>query len=80
MQTRSMVLLLIAGAATCGPPVAQARTATTAERIACEAEIRPKLDRIESRLRAGHSMREGESLRAQRRKLEEKMVACRKVK
>ena len=74
-----MAWLLVAWAAAWVPTPVDARTATTAERLACEAEIRPKLERIESRLRAGHSVSEGESLRAQRRKLEEKLAACRKV-
>jgi hypothetical protein len=56
-----------------------ARTATTAERTECEAKIRPKIDRIESRLRAGYSLREGETLRAQLRKLEAQLLSCRKV-
>ena len=75
----AIVLSLAAFATTMAGSLAQARTATTAERSACEAKIQPKIDRIESRLRAGYSLREGETLRAQLRKLESQLVGCRKV-
>ena len=68
--------VVIVAASLVAPP-AHARTASAAERAACEAKIRPKLDVIESRLRAGYSAREGESLRAQRRKLEAQLLRCR---
>jgi uncharacterized protein len=54
-----------------------ARTATTVERKTCEAKIQPKLDAIDSRLRAGYSASEGEQLKQRRRKLMEQREACR---
>ncbi len=75
---RVPAFVFLALAAVCAAS-AYPRTATTAERIACEAKIQPKLDTIESKLRAGYSARQGESLRAQRRKLEEQRLRCRKV-
>ena len=59
--------------------LAQARTATAAERAACEAKIQPKIDAINSKLRAGYTAREGETLRAQRRNLEARLADCRKA-
>jgi hypothetical protein len=60
-------------------PDAQARTATTAERKACEAKIQPKLDEIDSRLRGGYSGELGERLKDRRRRLGAEKAACRKV-
>ena len=79
MRTGCFALALMACTVSLISPLAVARTATTAERIECEAKIRPKIDRIESRLRAGHSLREGETLRAQLWKLEVQLLNCRKV-
>ena len=79
MKPGNSVLSLVACAAYLASSCGHARTATTAERAACEAKIQPKLDLIESRLRAGYSLREGETLRAQKRKLEEQIAGCRKV-
>ena len=58
---------------------AQARTATAAERRACEARIQPRIDDINARLRGGYSAEEGERLKAQRRRLESRKAGCRKV-
>ena len=79
MRTGCVAFSLVACAAGWFASAAHARTATTAERAACEAKIQPKLDWIESRLRAGYSVSEGETLRAQKRKLEKQIVSCRKV-
>jgi hypothetical protein len=79
MKFGYVVFSLAAIAATVFDLPAHARTATTAERTACEAKIRPKLDRIESRLRAGYTAREGETLREQQRKLEAELLNCRKI-
>ena len=70
-----LLCLLLALAAV--PSGAAARTATTAEREACVAKIQPKIDAIDSRLRAGYSASEGERLKQQRRKLLDKREACR---
>ena len=78
MTFRCMGVLLAACAVAAAAPV-QARTATTAERAACEARIQPRMDGINSKLRAGYTAREGERLRAQRRKLEAQLAACRVV-
>lgn len=54
-----------------------ARTATNAERAACEAKIQNKIDAIDSRMRAPYDSDEGERLKERRRKLEEARAACR---
>jgi hypothetical protein len=61
------------------PSYATPRTASTAERTACEAKVQPRIDDINARLRSGYSADEGAKLRAQRRKLEAQRAACRKV-
>ncbi len=58
----------------------QARTATNAERAACEAKIQSKIDAIDSRMRAPYDSDDGERLRERRRKLEEARAACRVTK
>jgi hypothetical protein len=55
------------------------RTATTAERTACVGKLQPRIDAIDAKLRAGYSGRAGESLREQRRKLEDALARCRTV-
>jgi len=55
----------------------QARTATTAERAACEAKIQRRIDAIDSRMRAPYGVDEGERLRERRRKLEDERAQCR---
>jgi hypothetical protein len=55
----------------------QARTATHAERAACEAKIQGRIDAIDSRMRAPYSAEDGERLRERRRKLEEARASCR---
>jgi hypothetical protein len=55
----------------------EARTATQAERAACEAKIQRKIDAIDSRMRAPYSAEDGERLRERRRKLEEQRASCR---
>lgn len=57
-----------------------ARTATAAERRACESKIQQKIDTIDSQLRAGYSARDGERLKERRRKLEVERAGCREVK
>lgn len=56
---------------------ADKRTATTAERTACERPIRRELDDIESRLRAGYDAGDGERLKERRRKLLVRRLGCR---
>jgi hypothetical protein len=79
MKNRTLAVFFVASMSTWVPAPAQARTATAAERVACEAKIQPKLEQIDRRLRAGYSAKEGESLRAQRRKLETQKASCRKI-
>ncbi len=57
-----------------------ARTATAAERRACEAKIQPRIDTIDAKLRAGYSARDGERLKEQRRKLVAERAECRQAK
>ena len=59
---------------------AEARTATAAERAACEAKIQKKIDAIDSKMRAEYSGPEGERLKERRRKLEDERYNCRKAK
>ena len=66
-------LLIVAAIA---PGVADARTATAAERAACEARIQPKLDAIDAKMRAGYTASEGERLKERRRKLEAERAKC----
>ena len=54
-----------------------ARTATHAERAACEAKIQRRIDAIDSRMRTPYSAEDGERLRERRRKLEEARASCR---
>jgi hypothetical protein len=75
-----MATMLALGGLCSAAASAQTRTATTAERAACEARLQQKLDAIESRLRAGYSAREGERLKERRRKLQEQRAECRYVK
>lgn len=71
------VVLVIAGIST---STAQTRTATAAERAACEAKVQKKIDAIDSRMRAEYSGPEGERLKEKRRKLEAERYDCRKAK
>ena len=53
------------------------RTATNAERVACESKIQEKIDAVDARMRAPYTTDEGERLRDRRRKLEEARANCR---
>jgi hypothetical protein len=79
MKVRTRIPCLVFLAAMMVPVVAGARTATTSERTACEARIQPRIDAINSKLRAGYTVQEGERLKNQRRKLAEQLANCRKV-
>ena len=70
-------LLVIAGIST---TTAQTRTATAAERAACEARVQKKIDAIDSKMRAEYTGPEGERLKEKRRKLETERYDCRKAK
>jgi hypothetical protein len=74
--TSAMFALLLSGVM---PSTAIARTATAAERAACEAKIQRKIDQIDARMRSKYSAREGERLREQRRQFEADRANCRKV-
>jgi hypothetical protein len=69
-----LLLFIVPNAASAGT-----RTATAAERAACAGKIQPRIDAIDAKLRAGYSGRQGESLRDQRRKLEDALARCRTV-
>ena len=69
-----VILLSLSGFA---PAPGQARTATQAERAACEAKIQSKIDAIDSRMRVPYGAEDGERLRERRRKLEEQRANCR---
>ena len=58
-------------------PAIQARTATNAERAACESVVQKKIDAIDARMRSPYATDEGERLRERRRKLEEARANCR---
>ena len=79
MWIRTLFLTAVSMLATWAPATLDARTATTAEKAACEAKIQPRIDRIDARLRAGYSAKEGERLRADRRRLQVEKAACRRV-
>lgn len=55
----------------------EARTATRAERAACESKIQNKIDAIDARMRSPYTTDEGERLRERRRKFEEARANCR---
>ena len=61
------------------PAEAGTRTATSAEKAACEARLQPRIDAVDAKLRAGYRAREGNVLREKRRKLEIERAACGKV-
>lgn len=71
------MLLVVAGIS---PTSAQTRTATAAERAACEDKIQKKIDAIDSKMRAEYTGPEGERLKEKRRKLEAERYDCRKAK
>jgi uncharacterized protein len=65
---------------TAGDSNAQTRTATAAERAACEDKIQKKIDAIDSKMRSEYAAPEGERLKEKRRKLETERYECRKAK
>lgn len=75
MKPTFVFTLLLLGV---GASAGESRTATTAEREACEAPIVRQLDRIEARMRRGYEASEGERLKDRRRELQAKRLACRK--
>jgi hypothetical protein len=58
---------------------ASARTATTAERLACERPLQDQIDAIHDRMRTGYGAREGERLKERLRHLEEARRRCRTI-
>src|SRR5687767_14908042 len=76
MKLRAPLILLVSLIDFPAAP-SQARTATQAERAACEAKIQSKIDAIDSRMRVPYSAEDGERLRERRRKLEEARANCR---
>lgn len=79
MEARLWNLLAAACLVAVSSAEASTRTATSAEKAACEARIQPRIDAIDAKLRAGYTAREGNTLREKRRKLEIARAACGKV-
>jgi hypothetical protein len=71
----ALLFALLAGIA--APPAAHPRTATQGERKACEEKVQRRIDALDSRMRAGYSVEQGEDLRERRRKLEKARADCR---
>ena len=80
MKHLLLLVLLLLITAGISAPTAQARTATAAERAACEAKVQKKIDAIDSKMRAEYSGPEGERLKEKRRKLEIERYNCRQTK
>ena len=79
MKSAAVVVTSLLTCLLAGVP-SHARTATAAERRACEEKIQEKIDAIDAKLRAGYPVREGERLREKRRKLEAERAGCRAIK
>lgn len=79
MRLQRAAILAAALLAGISPADAGTRTATSAERAACEARIQPRIDAIDAKMRAGYRAREGESLKEKRRKLVAERAACGKA-
>ena len=77
MRIHLPLTILIALSGALVSPASSARTATNAERAACEAKIQSRIDKIDSRMRAPYSLQEGERLRERRRQLEVARANCR---
>lgn len=73
-------VLLLSVSAWITPSSAQTRTATAAERAACESKIQEKIDAIDSKMRTTYTAREGERLKERRRKLQDQRYECRNTK
>ena len=77
MRTHAALTILIALSSVLVSASGTARTATNAERAACETKVQSKIDKIDARMRAPYSMDEGERLRERRRQLEIERANCR---
>jgi uncharacterized protein len=80
MRRTVLGVAMFAVGAAVSSSTASGRTATAAERSACEARLQERIDVIDSKLRAGYSAQEGERLKERRRKLEAERANCRQVK
>lgn len=80
MKLLPLILPMLCVTAGLSPAAGQTRTATAAERAACEARIQQKIDAIDSRMRVEYTGPEGERLKEKRRKLETERYNCRKSK
>ena len=80
MKLFPLITPMLLVTASISPAIAQTRTATAAERAACEAKIQQKIDAIDSRMRVEYTRPEGERLKEKRRKLEAERYNCRKTK
>jgi hypothetical protein len=80
MKLTLLIIRMLCVAAGISPVTAQTRTATAAERAACEAKVQQKIDAIDSRMRVEYTGPEGERLKEKRRKLETERYNCRKTK
>jgi hypothetical protein len=74
----ALLLAFVAGLV--ATPPAFPRTATTAERKACEEKVQKRIDAIDSRMRGGYSAERGEALKERRRALEKARADCRRAK
>jgi hypothetical protein len=75
VRTLLAMLTLLVGT---GLVAGETRTATTAERQACEAPILRQIEQIEARPRSGYDGAEGERFKQRRRALQARRLACRK--
>ena len=80
MKPALLIIPMLWVAAGSSPVTAQTRTATAAERAACEAKVQQKIDAIDSRMRVEYTGPQGERLKEKRRKLETERYNCRKTK
>jgi uncharacterized protein len=80
MKLPALIIPMLLAAAGNSPTTAQTRTATAAERAACEAKVQKKIDAIDSKMRVEYAGPEGERLKEKRRKLEVERYDCRKAK
>lgn len=76
MRTAAAIFLSIVAL---GGAYAGSRTATPAERAACEQPLQRQIDAINAQMRAGYTNAQGEQLRARLRELEKRRANCRKT-
>lgn len=77
MKSHAPLAMLIAVSILLCPSSGVARTATNAERAACESKIQKRIDAIDQRMRQAYLPKDGERLRERRRQLEIARANCR---